>query len=516
MRESKSPLIFNRRSIEEENHLLTEWQLFGVVMEKFIQIALSSISDAASGPYAFAAYAIAIAAYVICFYRISRNKALLEKIHQLPETDRLQALRNEMGGILLPSSITAEEWLKARRQRYLLVAFGVSLTLIISLAALVYFEMKGKVIATVDLHQEGSSWADITYSQKAEPSGLKITPNFPYLDEILSGRVLGAMNYYWLPFSSETLKLSFKIKNDSRNQVFINLVRIDVLEVDVDREPIPLLLDNNGEEVIFENFGWGNFLDPTIEAAVYDGYPDCDIKDLTLEPVKISEDLESVSFNVRDIEKDELFNDAYSCSPTAECISFNDECAYFTDVSKVKCSNLDKSNVCVPVMNEFVASLMKEEVEDSSSTGSDDVADVDVGDVKFFRSCGYERPFCLKGFFNYRTEENNKRSIPFAKLVDLNPPGVGAPAPPSYSYEVHLKTDSAPYSVEVPISQIISPNGFDNFTLSVIADKSARFQARIRLFETDGKELLDKAVDLRLQIIKGSGSYIEETAGSPL
>jgi len=94
-------------------------------MPEILKIALSKISAAAVSPAAFAAYTFALVAYIIIFYRQSR----LKKLEKIPAKSRLEALKLDWG-VVLPDSITAEEWMKERRQRYIFIGFLVLIALI--------------------------------------------------------------------------------------------------------------------------------------------------------------------------------------------------------------------------------------------------------------------------------------------------------------------------------------------------------------------------------------------------
>jgi tetratricopeptide (TPR) repeat protein len=105
-------------------------------MLEFIKAALSAVPSAATNGYALAAYALAIAAYVVVAWRVDRNKNLLENLQKLPPKDRLSALETEIGGIRLAAGISPEQWVRSRINRYYLVAFLATCIVVIAIAAL--------------------------------------------------------------------------------------------------------------------------------------------------------------------------------------------------------------------------------------------------------------------------------------------------------------------------------------------------------------------------------------------
>lgn len=69
----------------------------------FMKAALEALPHAAQSPLAFAAYVVAIVAWLIIALRVNRNRQLLKHLEKLPEGHRLEALRMEMGAVRLKS-----------------------------------------------------------------------------------------------------------------------------------------------------------------------------------------------------------------------------------------------------------------------------------------------------------------------------------------------------------------------------------------------------------------------------
>ncbi len=112
-------------------------------MQSFFSSALESVRFAASSKYALAAYALAIIGYVVIAWRVDRNRKLLRYLSCLPERDRIQAIRSEIGTIL-PNSVSPEEWLRARTQTFLSLCYLVTAALVATVAIIAIFYANGK------------------------------------------------------------------------------------------------------------------------------------------------------------------------------------------------------------------------------------------------------------------------------------------------------------------------------------------------------------------------------------
>lgn len=98
-------------------------------MEEFIR----SIPAAASGPYAFAAYAIAALVFIFAGERIRMAKLLLSRITSIPENERRRALEIATGTIL-PMHISPEDWIRHNRMRWLFLLLGAVLIVVLSIS----------------------------------------------------------------------------------------------------------------------------------------------------------------------------------------------------------------------------------------------------------------------------------------------------------------------------------------------------------------------------------------------
>ncbi len=101
---------------------------------------LRSLPQVATSPFAFVAYVLVVAAWLIVALRVKRNKNLLDALEKVPLEQRLAALQAEMGNVSPPKGFTAQQWLRSRIHTYYFYAFlalylAVALMFIIAVAA---------------------------------------------------------------------------------------------------------------------------------------------------------------------------------------------------------------------------------------------------------------------------------------------------------------------------------------------------------------------------------------------
>lgn len=100
-----------------------------------IAAILGALPEAASTPLAFIGYVVAIVGYVVVVLNARKNSKLLHHLEKLPEADRIRALRDEVG-IGVPDNVSAEDWIKARGQRYWFFCFAILAAVISLLVAI--------------------------------------------------------------------------------------------------------------------------------------------------------------------------------------------------------------------------------------------------------------------------------------------------------------------------------------------------------------------------------------------
>lgn len=114
-----------------------------------ITAALRALPEAASTPLAFIGYVVALVCYVVVALNARKNSKLLHHLEKLPESDRIRALRDEIG-IGVPDNISAEDWLKARGQRYWFFSFAIFAAVISLLVAISLLQEQSPKVSIVD------------------------------------------------------------------------------------------------------------------------------------------------------------------------------------------------------------------------------------------------------------------------------------------------------------------------------------------------------------------------------
>jgi hypothetical protein len=116
-------------------------------------------------------------------------------------------------------------------------------------------------------------------------------------------------------------------------------------------------------------------------------------------------------------------------------------------------------------------------------------------DIFFQRVCRDE-PACVQGDLRYKDEAGLTHRYRFKTDVFLSEPGVGAPAPPTYTYDVFLRAGKSGYVERKAISQEIKPGEVDHFLLRVATDRSSAFDLKVDINDSGGRSLWQGNIDL--------------------
>ena len=102
----------------------------------------------ATHPLAVSVYVLVVGAWLLAYFRTARFKLLLERIEQVPAKDRKHVVALEMNTVI-PDSISAEDWLRGRRQLYIVVAYVITLAAILTIFSLAYANRGGLEVDSV-------------------------------------------------------------------------------------------------------------------------------------------------------------------------------------------------------------------------------------------------------------------------------------------------------------------------------------------------------------------------------
>lgn len=90
---------------------------------------ISAIPAAATSPYALAAYAICAVIFLLAGSKLRTVRSVLDAISQVPDEDRRGVIESVTGSIL-PESITADQWIRNNRNRWVFLLIGAALILL--------------------------------------------------------------------------------------------------------------------------------------------------------------------------------------------------------------------------------------------------------------------------------------------------------------------------------------------------------------------------------------------------
>lgn len=114
----------------------------------FHSLALDVLVEAAKDPLTLVGFVILVVSSVVSI-RARRHKVLLRNLEKLPESDRLRAIELEMGPIP-KKGITAEHWLRARKQKFTTAQLGIVCSALL-IAFVVYREAEHRINGNIML-----------------------------------------------------------------------------------------------------------------------------------------------------------------------------------------------------------------------------------------------------------------------------------------------------------------------------------------------------------------------------
>jgi hypothetical protein len=101
----------------------------------FLVRALESLPAAATSPLAFLAYIFTVGIWAWAVIQTRRLEKVNQGMKEVPESQRPAFLRTSLNTVV-PSSISATQWIKAEKQRYVFLSLIAILVLILCLAGL--------------------------------------------------------------------------------------------------------------------------------------------------------------------------------------------------------------------------------------------------------------------------------------------------------------------------------------------------------------------------------------------
>jgi hypothetical protein len=102
---------------------------------EFLKKALDALPQVAASPMAFVGYVLTIAAWIYAISRSQRLKTVLDRIKDVPPSERAKVIQLELGEVL-PEKITAEQWMRSKKHRYFFGAFVLLLATVLAVGAM--------------------------------------------------------------------------------------------------------------------------------------------------------------------------------------------------------------------------------------------------------------------------------------------------------------------------------------------------------------------------------------------
>jgi hypothetical protein len=323
------------------------------------------------------------------------------------------------------------------------------------------------------------------YESRNEDGRIVIAPRDRYLDLLRSGGQITPVNAFSSPWR-HTFKwptLDIKLVNNGDNTLIFHEVAIIVKESRLDARPVPLIRGmGDGMRVPLFNVGWGPMIDTTLRfrlAPAEDADPVTPEFELKVDDIETLRQKGSLT---------RFFEDSGVDVEMLERLQIRGRYQNWYYVSPA-------SGIGEPApANDVLASLL----------GPFNRISEQEYDKLRLRALGrfMNGDAVMRGTLEFSQKEPNglqsRQVTPFVARVEFGRPRRGAPLPPSWTYNVKLRSEGRDYKVIKPISQTLKSGESDRFLLSLSADRSSFHEFSIELVYNDGAMLTSKPVNLEL------------------
>ncbi|MAF66866.1 MAG: hypothetical protein CMJ84_14575 [Planctomycetes bacterium] len=421
----------------------------------FLESALSALPDAASTPLALVGYVVLIVAWVVIALRVKRNKQLLGSLEKLPEGDRLKVLQMEMGAVHIKSGLTPEQWIRSRVHLYYFLGFAI-----LSLVVVLIFTIAATTGATPGTAEGTITLYQDEFDDPTSPTQASVSQDLPVT---VRNEYDGSGGN--TPQASADLTLTYRYDRRG-DSIYIT-----------PQMPFLSRLERGGP-IKGINFWWSVFQWQ---------FPRLSVKFVNNTPhtVFLTEIVVKVNSSVINTEPVLIIEED------------------FCNVGKFDIINEGWGKVIDPTV-EFGITNVGAYDSNSPLEGRKESIRIDTFFERATVEVGGYVPANLRGAnlvtafgtIHYTTEDGDQRAVKFKTRVSLVAPGPGAPAPPTYTYDVFLEAGKSGYTELVPISQTVEANSVDHFLLRVATDKSARFDLDFSFRVAGGEELAGESVSM--------------------
>jgi TIR domain len=354
--------------------------VFPEIMSSSLSAALSAIPAAATSHLALIAYGLAVIAYIVTIWRVTRNRNLLQNLQRLPAKDRLSALEIEMGGVRLAAGISPEQWLRSKIHRYYFLSFIATCVAGILVFVLAILNSHGTADISVDLYEKSSievpktksllgalltvasmskgnaaeaefvdpstvlgnapyprsaqtygtpgflqSDIKLRYDYQKNSDKIIISPILGYADKQRNGERIYGLRWAHQPFVWDFPALSVKIANNTTHDILLSEVVFNVKDSIEDARPIIVVEgpSYNGQVNLY-NEGWGPVTNPIVKLDM--GCQGLSSGNSFKETLSLNTFLDRASFSITNYVTDSMIDRMRSCQKRISTICFGDRC----------------------------------------------------------------------------------------------------------------------------------------------------------------------------------------------
>lgn len=324
------------------------------------------------------------------------------------------------------------------------------------------------------------------YESRAENGRTAITPRDPYLDLLRSGGQLTPLIFSNTPWL-RTFKwpaLDVKLVNNSDQTLIFHEAILVVRESRLDARPVPVIKGTGyGMSVPLINVGWGPMIDTTLrfELAPAEGAGPA-----TSEFVWQVDDIDTLG------QKGSMATFFADSGVDLEML----ERLQIRGRDGDSCYLSPASGIGEPVPYDDDAPI-------SLFTGLHRISEQEHGKLQRLALGPFtEGGAVMRGTLEYSQNDANgsqsRHANRFTANVSFGRPPLGAPMPPSWTYNMKLRSASSDYTVVKQISQTLKSGEGDRFLLNLSADRSSFHEFSLKLIYNDGATLISEPVSLEL------------------
>jgi hypothetical protein len=108
----------------------------------------------------------------------------------------------------------------------------------------------------------------VRYEMTSRADTLMITASVDYMSALKAGTPITARSFWHSPFSWSLPRLSVKTENSTDHEVLLEKVVVNVKTSEIDRTPIPIILNGLMRTIGFYNDGWGDLVGTELEVGI--------------------------------------------------------------------------------------------------------------------------------------------------------------------------------------------------------------------------------------------------------